>query len=374
MRNLADGLGRVGHEVFYLGWQSFGQPMGPPVYFHKRKLHFESLPNTGGKQFGQLALPYWIAKKEPDVVLTLGDFWMLSWMWKSDIITTWTYWFPIDGVPITDDIKRMLKRVDVPVCFSKFGYNLCTEAGIRCYYIPHGVNTKIFRPLPEEEKRRIKIEYGIPPDKKVIIRVDRNQRRKKIPQTLLAFKIFHEWYPDTVLYLHMDKRDPEGWDLEFIAKRLGLKVGKDVFFPPPHKMRDFMLGVSEEEMNRVYNMGWVHDRLTGGEGFGLSGVEGMAAGLPSVATNYTTSEELFGDCGLLVKVQFWEIAGAGVDRAWADPEDAAAKYKELYENPDLYEKFSRRAVEKARKEYDWDRVVIPAFDRLLRKWISEYRK
>jgi len=56
MRGLADGLGKVGHEVGYLGWQTFGQPMGPPVYFHNRKLHFEALPNTGGSQFGQRAL------------------------------------------------------------------------------------------------------------------------------------------------------------------------------------------------------------------------------------------------------------------------------------------------------------------------------
>jgi len=115
-------------------------------------------------------------------------------------------------VPITDDIKRMLRRIDIPVCFSKFGHNLSTEAGIRNYYIPHGVNTKIFKPLSGEEKREAKIEYGLPPDKKVIIRIDRNQRRKKLPQTLQAFKIFHKWFPDTVLYLHMDKRDREGWD------------------------------------------------------------------------------------------------------------------------------------------------------------------
>jgi len=110
MRGLADGLGKVGHEVGYLGWQTFGQPMGPPVYFHNRKLHFEALPNTGGSQFGQRALPYWIAKKQPDAIITLGDFWMLSWMWKSDIPQTWVYWYPIDGVPITDDIKRMLEH------------------------------------------------------------------------------------------------------------------------------------------------------------------------------------------------------------------------------------------------------------------------
>jgi len=119
-----------------------------------------------------------------------------------------------------------------------------------------------------------------------------------------------------------------------------LKVGKDVFFPPPSKMRDFMLGVGEEELNRVYNMGWVHDRLTGGEGFGLTSLQSMSAGIPCVA----------------------------------DPEDAAAKFKELYENPDLYDKFSKRAVEKARNEYDWEKAVIPAFDKLLRELVPELRK
>ncbi|RLG60856.1 hypothetical protein DRN84_04160 [Candidatus Geothermarchaeota archaeon] len=370
MRGLADGLGKLGHEVYYLGWQTFGQPHKPAV-FHDRVLHFEGLPNTGRAQFGQKALPYWIVKKEPDVILTLGDFWMLSWMWKSDYVQPHCYWYPIDGVPVTDDIIRMLKRVDIPVAFSKFGKRLVTEAGIRTHYVPHGVNTKVFRPLPQHVKEETRREYGLPPKAFVVGRVDRNQRRKMYPQTLKAFKIFKKWYPDSVLYLHCDKRDREGWDLPFVCKRLGLKEGRDVFFPPPEKMHDFMLGVSESEMNRIYNMFDIHLPLTGGEGFGLTILQSMAAGVPNVATDYTTPPELIGDCGMLVRVEYYCICGAGVDRAYADPEDAAAKMKELRENPDLYEKFKRRGVEKARNVYDWEKCVVPSFDRLLRQEVGK---
>lgn len=112
-----------------------------------------------------------------------------------------------------------------------------------------------------------------------------------VPRTIKSFLPFKKDYPGSVLLLWMDRRDPEGWDLEFICKRFGLEIGKDVFFPPPDMMANFMYGVSEEELAQVMNVIDIHCFLTGGEGFGLSQLETMSCGVVNVCTDYTCHDD-----------------------------------------------------------------------------------
>jgi len=365
-RNLATYLHNVGHDVYYLGWQTFGQKQ--IATFHDKILGFKGLPNVGGKQFGQDAWKYWLPKIEPDVFLCLSDFWMLLELFKqNEIPYPWLMWYPIDGFPVTDQMQAMLKKLDYRVCISEYGGKLVKDMGISTGVVPHGCNTDVFKPYHKTVIKSMKRRLGIPENKFVIGRVDRNQSRKKVPRLIRAFIKFRKDYPDSVLYLHMDKRDTQGWDLEYIVKRMGLIEGKDVFFPPSDMMANFMYGVPEEELAHIMNVIDIHGWTTGGEGFGLTGLETMACGTVNVATDYTTPQEIFGDwtCGLPIKVETFEIGNAGVDRALVDIDDCYGKMKYLRENLDEMKALSDAGVKRARDVYDWQ-IISKGFDHWMR--------
>ena len=102
-RNLATYLHSVGHDVHYIGWQTFGQQM--VASFHDEVLGFKLYPNVGGQKFGEVAWKYWLPRIEPDLFITLADFWMLLDLFKqNEIPYPWLQWYPIDGYPITESV------------------------------------------------------------------------------------------------------------------------------------------------------------------------------------------------------------------------------------------------------------------------------
>jgi glycosyltransferase involved in cell wall biosynthesis len=365
-RNLAIQLQKVGHDVQYIGWQTYGQEVIPS--FHKEVYDFSGLPNVGGERFGEKAWKYWLPRIKPDLILTLCDFWMVVDLFKqNDLPYPWVMWYPIDGNPITDQMEVMLKKLDYRICISNYGANMVRAIGLDTEAIPHGTNTQVFKPYHPKIVAEMKAKIGIPEKAFVIGRIDRNQKRKNIPSLIKAFLPFHKDYPDSVLYLHMDKRDPEGWDLEYICKRFGLKEGKDIFFPPPDMVANFMYGTPAEELAQVMNVVDIHGWTTGGEGFGLTGLETMACGTVNVATDYTTPPEIFDNwkCALPIKVKMFDIGNAGVDRAIIDEEDCYGKMKWLRENQDEMKVMSDRGIARAKKVYDWN-LIGRKFDEYLR--------
>lgn len=366
LRNLGAYLHKVGHEVYHLGWQTFGQEFISS--FHDEIYGYKVLPNVGGSKFAEQAVKYWLPRKNPDVLLALADFWMIAFLYKTEMPTPLLMWYPIDGSPLTDQIKEMLARVDYRVCISKYGADMVKAAGISTDWIPHGVKTSVYKPLGEDSIAEMKQKLKIPPDKIVIGRVDRNQKRKKHPRLIKAFAKLNKDYPNTALLLWMDKMDREGWDLGFVTKRFGLEEGKNLFFPPPDMMANFMYGTSEEELATVMNCMDIHGYLTGGEGFGLTQAETMACGVVNVASDYTTCKEIQGDwtCGLPVKIKYFECGSAGVDRAFADVDDAYEQMKWLIENPDERKARSEAGVKRAQEVYDWN-IIVKQFDEYLRE-------
>jgi len=368
-RYLAKHLHNSGHDVSYIGWQTFGQKQ--VASFHDEILGFKGLPNVGGQRFGEQAWQYWLPRVKPDVFLTLADFWMLLSLFKTnELPVAWSMWYPIDGYPMTDQIEQMLRRIDYPVAMSEYGANMTAEKGISTGMVPHGVDKSIYKPYHLKVSGEMKAKIGIPENAFVVGRVDRNQSRKKIPRAIKAFVEFHKDFPDSVLYLHMDKRDTEGWDLTYILKRFGLEEGKNVFFPPPDMMANFMYGLAPEELAQVMNIIDIHLWTTGGEGFGLTGLETMACGAVNVATDYTTPPEIFqfgkkDACGLPIRVETFEVGNAGVDRSLIDVGHAYEQMKWLRENPDEMKVMRDNGLKRSTKVYDWS-VVGTSYDKYLR--------
>jgi glycosyltransferase involved in cell wall biosynthesis len=148
------------------------------------------------------------------------------------------------------------------------------------WYVPHGINSKTFQPLPSDDsllkKKRKELLNGKDYDF-VIFYNSRNVQRKRTSNIILAYKAFCDNLPEEqsskcVLVLKTEIRQDAGTDL--IAVKEAFCPEYDVIFSQNM--------YSPEEMNLLYNIADVTINLSSNEGFGLSTAESLMAGTPII--------------------------------------------------------------------------------------------
>lgn len=156
-------------------------------------------------------------------------------------------------------------------------------------YVPHGLNHKIFFPINKNyekynEFKKFKSElFGGKEYKYSLLFNSRNIRRKSIPDTLLAWKVFidklvpNKERKNCVLVLHTALIDQNGTDLEAVIDYLFGENPEDYNIIVTNK------SFSTEEMNYLYNSVDGVILLSSNEGWGLSLTESLLTGTPFIA-------------------------------------------------------------------------------------------
>jgi glycosyltransferase involved in cell wall biosynthesis len=255
-----------------------------------------------------------------------------------------------------------MKNVDVPVVFSKFAYGLVKEIlGKNPVFIPHGVNTDLFKPLGDSNS--IKKSVIGRDDLFVVGCVARNQPRKNIPALVKAFSQFAKNKDDVALYLHMQIRDV-GWNVDELIGRF--EINEKAFATNGFTA---LKGVPDEELNKLYNMFDIMALPTMAEGFGLPILESQSAGTPVLVTDFSACTELVVDRQELIKVKDTLIMGRSIEQALADTDDLAQKLGIFYN--DWKKKDSSKLKELGTKgrskalEMDW-KVINNEFVKLIK--------
>jgi len=151
-------------------------------------------------------------------------------------------------------------------------------------YVPHGLNHDVFKPIDKNDPKFKEFKNQIFKGKEydfVLFFNSRNIRRKQIPDTLLAYKLFidslsEEKAKKCAFMLHTQVVDDNGTDLKAVCDYL--------FDNDPRYNIIFsqqMLG--PDQMSYLYNMTDVQILLTSNEGWGLSLTEAILAGNPIIA-------------------------------------------------------------------------------------------
>jgi hypothetical protein len=151
-------------------------------------------------------------------------------------------------------------------------------------YVPHGINTSVFRPLTTEQEIKdlavVKKQLFPKKDYNFILYYNsRNIRRKQTSTILLAWRVFcdsltPEEASKCVMLLHTNPVDDNGTDLPACKEAFCPKY--DVQFSTDKIMPD--------RMNQYYNIADVTIHLSDNEGFGIATAESLAAGTPIIVS------------------------------------------------------------------------------------------
>ena len=293
-------------------------------------------------------------------------------------------YYPVDGVPKKEWIKCM-DMLDCPTTYTEFAKKesilACPEIANRLQVVPHGINVRDFFPLPEDDVESFRRQYfGRHANKFIVTNVNRNQQRKDIPRTLMAFKEFKRRRPNSVLYLHMATQD-QGWNLSEVIKGMGLVVNEDVLMPGNNFGPNN--GYPIEVVNQIYNASDVVISTTVGEGWGLSTVEAMATRTPIIFPNNTALTEIIGaneERGYLVGSgetpdDFTVLPNDNeILRPLASVTGMADKLMHVYDNREEALKKADVAYSWVTSNLIWDKDIVPMWDKIIMDAVSAWAK
>lgn len=242
-----------------------------------------------------------IRTEKVDAVWIMTDprFW--GWLWEIDdeirALCPIVYYHVWDNYPYPKFNRKHYLSNDAVATISKVTDDIVKTVApeVESVYIPHAVDSEVFKPLPEEEKREYKKHaMSGDEDRFVFFWNNRNARRKQSGSLLF-------WYKDlldrigndkTCLIMHTDVKDPHGQDLNKIIHELGMENGEVKFSTQKTPAAD---------LARMYNMADCTINISDAEGFGLATLESLSCGTPIIATmtgglqeQVTDGENFFG--------------------------------------------------------------------------------
>ncbi len=202
-----------------------------------------------------------------------------------------------------------------------------------------GVN-RAFIPLPADEVHQHKVRLGLP--ESYLLFVGTFEPRKNIPGLFKAYRLLCQTIPDVPPLVMVGRR---GWLYDEIfasAEALHLTDRLIWLEDPPW-----------DEMPAIYNGATVLALPSHYEGFGLTALEAMACGTPTVVSDRGSLPEVVGDTGLLVDPD--------------DPEDIAAALRQMLTDSELYAQ-SRAAGLARAAAFTWRKTaetVLAVYRRVL---------
>lgn len=248
---------------------------------------------------------------QKELLLTLYDTWVFQHP-DFDKFSSILAWTPLDHASMPPLVHKFLSKENVlPIAMSPFGLKQMQEQGIEGVYIPHGIDTKIFKPTETFRGVKTRKFMDVPEDAFLVMmnsanKANKSIHRKAFPEALLAFKLFREKYPNSFLYIHTEPVGVHGgFNLIQVAKSIGLPK-EAIIFPDPDEYRK---GISQEELAALYTAADVTLTTSYGEGFGLATIESQACGTPTITSGYAASQDLVGEDSYLIPGQpFWDEA------------------------------------------------------------------
>lgn len=287
-------------------------------------------------------------------------------------------YIPIDG-PFTEKMRDYLRNYYKVIAYSLFGYQELQKwyPPSKIGYIPHGVDTDVFRPLNNDEHDEARewlssVNILAPPvPKDAFLAMDMGANygpRKCLPLLMRTWARFVERHKDNPphLLIHTNPYAPgQGYDL--VAHRINLKMEEYIHFP---KRDPILHPAKDEDLSKILGASDVFIHNAVAEGFGLPLAEAMACGTPPIGPENSAQTEVIEGNGWLVRsvdledyVEFPVYVPTLQQYPIPSQRSLLEKLEEAYNSPDLREEYGKLSREHVVRNYDWS-VVIPKWLRL----------
>lgn len=330
--------------------------------------------------YGQSRFVELLGTVEPDVVVMLNDPFVIAKFlfrnkWDEDKILLQyrpiLAYMPVDGTgqPSTWSV---LGKVTMPVLMSRFGRTWMPDAPV----VWHGVDTEQFRPAKEKgyvssggsvvnSKRDAKRALGYDPDGFLVVRVDRNSRRKDYASTFKALVPVMKRHTDIQVHFHCKPTGEDGVELPQLFSREP-DIADRFFVPGDHNTRK---GWTEDDLAILYNAADLFVSTSWGEGFGLTIAEAVACGVPVVAQNVSSITEVVGPGGKLIDPLTTITVTSGEDQWLPDVAAFTDEIEHLYSAGGTRRKLGE-AGRTHIKQFSWDEAAR-RFDLLLTELVEK---
>ena len=238
---------------------------------------------------------YMIEAEKPDAIMLITDPRYFEWLFQ--IENEIRQQVPIIYLNIWDDFpaplynKAFYESCDALLAISK-QTKLINELVLGekakkkvIEYVPHGLNHELYYPIEKEDELK-ELEqfranlFGGKEKDFVVFFNSRNIRRKQIPDTMLAFRIFLDTLPKEkadkcAMIMHTEIVSEHGTDLEEVRKILFPNYPNAIYFSTNR--------LDPKQLNQLYNIADTQILLTSNEGWGLSLTEAILAGTVIIA-------------------------------------------------------------------------------------------
>jgi len=372
-------------KFYHVGWQNWDRP-------HQTKDGYFILPR-GGDDYGADVLLENLMTYKPNYFITLCDVGIQSSYVDSFFEAKkrgykgkWIAYLPIDNESWEYLLwNKILECPDLNVGMSKWSAESMRNHGVqRVKYIPLGVDIEEFNILKEREI--IRKNYGLS-NHFVVGFVGRNQRRKMIAHLIKGFSQFSKGKDDVKLLLHTDAVPSKkylGWLMDSLNAKAEAEQDSDIVKFQKIQLTKSNLGpgmrqrIQAKSMNEIYNMMDIFCYATGGEGFGLPGLECQSAGIPLMMTHTSSCDELTGNGthGIIIPVLedkyrrlVTEIGANGIENAVPDDKEIARLLEIYYNDWKSGKKILKEKSKQARRfalKYNWDKIA--------RQWINLFEE
>tara|TARA_R110000823_G_scaffold303100_3_gene424430 strand:- start:2130 stop:3395 length:1266 start_codon:yes stop_codon:yes gene_type:complete len=223
--------------------------------------------------------------EKPDILWFMTDPRFYAWLWdmENEIrpLIPMVYYHVWDNFPAPHFNRKFYLSNDRICAISKVTRDIVAEVTpeVKLNYVPHAVDSEIFKTLTEEQVLEIRKQHlgKEDQDKVVFFWNNRNARRKQSGSLLFWFKKFLDkvGHDKAQLIMHTDPKDPHGQDLEHIIDHLGLDTQRQVLLSSQK--------INQGDLAVLYNMIDCTINISDAEGFGLATLESLSCGTPIIA-------------------------------------------------------------------------------------------
>lgn len=373
-----------GHEVHVLGINFRGE-LTPPFDKVPYRIHIPT-KHDPTDFYGYSRLVELIVTLEPDIFIMFNDIPIIAecveQLNRLNSRPATVIYTPIDCINLPPSWGKTLSLSNSFITYTEFAKAELRKISPRPIEVAyHGMDHADFYPvsrenpspvrlftgdlLPAYSKQEIKAANGMAEDSFVILFADRNSPRKNLPGFFSAVAPFMHRHPDANIWIHAKLTD-QGGDVRDFVDRFGLK--ERVWITPD---LDSFNGISDAELNTLYNLADIKISTSLGEGAGLTNMESIMAGTPVIAQDFSATREMLGDGALYAQVGYIWTTPRGTDSAFPVLEDYDTHLEEFYHNHSLREQLIRDGREYMGR-FKWDDAVSVFEDEFKRILGSKY--